>query len=333
MPGVIPVSLTDGSDALAVARSSQVAIEPVGDIVAARGLWERLEQPTGNPFSSWLFADVWWRHLGAGRPLRLSAVRVDDEVIALLPLFDAGAELRFLGHGDADLLAPIGDAFARTDALAVLGDDVARGGARLIADEVAEGSARWLGGEIVRRTPSPVLDLPDAGFEALLAARSANLRGAVRNRENRLTRAHSLRVRAATAATLARDLETLFALHNARWSGTTSVFSGARVAMHRELARRALERGWLRLRLLELDDRPVAATYGLRVGDAEWYYQAGRDPAFDRASVGSVLFAASIRAACEEGAREYRMLRGDQRYKLSWATRDAPLETVLVEGS
>jgi CelD/BcsL family acetyltransferase involved in cellulose biosynthesis len=47
--------------------------------------------------------------------------------------------------------------------------------------------------------------------------------------------------------------------------------------------------------------------------------------------VGLVLQAACIRAACEEGAREYRLLRGDQRYKLSWATRDAPLETVVVE--
>jgi CelD/BcsL family acetyltransferase involved in cellulose biosynthesis len=116
-----------------------------------------------------------------------------------------------------------------------------------------------------------------------------------------------------------------------RWAGTTTVFSGPRIALHRALAAHAVDRGWLRLRLLELDGRPVAANYALRVGDAEWYYQAGRDPAHDRASVGFVLLAACVRAASEEGAREYRMLRGDEHYKRSWATRDAALETVLVD--
>ncbi|HET7573471.1 MAG TPA: GNAT family N-acetyltransferase, partial [Solirubrobacterales bacterium] len=195
------------------------------------------------------------------------------------------------------------------------------------------GSARALGGELVRSTPSPLVELPEGGWEALLASRSANLRAGVRKKERRLARAHSVRVRATTQKTLDRDLETLFALHNARWSNSTTVFSGSRVAMHRELARRAAERGSLRLRLLELDDRPVAATYGWRVGEAEWNYQVGRDPAFDRASVGFVMFAAAIRAACEEGAREFRMLRGAQRYKLSWASGDAAVETVLVDAA
>jgi CelD/BcsL family acetyltransferase involved in cellulose biosynthesis len=314
-------------------KPSRVAVDPVGGLDDARDLWERLEAATSNPFASWMFADAWSRHLAVDRPLRLLSVSLADRVVALLPLVEAGAELRFLGHGDADLLGPIGDPTDQAIALTALRDYVAREEARLIADEVAAGSASQLGGTIVRRTPSPVVELPEAGFEALLASRSANLRGGVRNRENRLARAHSMRVRTASAETLERDLETLFALHNARWSNTTAVFSGRRVALHRELARRAIERGWLRLRLLELDDRPVAATYGLRVGDAEWYYQAGRDPAYERASVGFVLFAATIRAACEEGAREFRMLRGDQRYKLSWASGDAPVETVLVDRS
>lgn len=314
-------------------RPSRVTVDLVGDLDEARALWERLEAATLNPFATWMFADVWRRHLAANRPVRLLAVRAADRVVALLPLVEVGSELRFLGHGDADLLGPVGDPADHAVALTALRDYVTREGIRLIADELAQGSARRLGGTIVRRSPSPVAELPEAGFEALLASRSANLRGGVRNRESRLARTHSMRVRTATPETLARDVETLFALHNARWSNTTAVFSGPRVELHRELARRAMERGWLRLRLLELNGRPVAATYGLRLGDAEWYYQAGRDPAFERASVGFVLFAATIRAACEEGAREFRMLRGDQRYKLSWASGDAPVETVLVDRS
>jgi CelD/BcsL family acetyltransferase involved in cellulose biosynthesis len=251
-------------------------------------------------------------------------------VVALLPVYEGATELRLLGHVDADLLGPIGAGEHHAVALQALSEFVSSIDKPLIADELPAGSAAPLGGKVVRRTPSPVLDLPLQGFEALLAARSRNLRQTVRRRARRLARTHEVRIRTADERTLDRDVETLFALHHARWQGSTTVFSGPRVEFHRELALRALRRGWLRLRLLELDGRPVAANYALRVGDAEWYYQTGRDPAYADASVGSVLLAACIRCACEEGAREFRMLRGDQRYKLSWANRDAPLETVLV---
>jgi CelD/BcsL family acetyltransferase involved in cellulose biosynthesis/glycosyltransferase involved in cell wall biosynthesis len=322
-----------GSQPAVNGREPRVSVEPIGDLGEARALWERLERQAGNPFATWMFADAWWRHIGAGRPLRLVAVSAGDRVVALLPLLEAASELRLVGYGDADLLGPVGDPASHALALAALRDYVRREGIRFVANDVAAGSAQTLGGELVRTTPSPLVELPADGWEALLASRSANLRGGVRNKESRLSRAHAVRVRAATSTTLGRDLEILFALHNARWSNTTTVFSGPRVAMHRELARRAMERGWLRLRVLELDGRPVAATYGFRVGEAEWNYQHGRAPAFERASVGFVMYAATIRAACEEGAREFRMLRGAQRYKLSWASGDAPVETVLVEGS
>ena len=83
-------------------------------------------------------------------------------------------------------------------------------------------------------------------------------------------------------------------------------------AFHRELAREALARGWLRLWLLELDGRPIAAWHGFRVGPVASYYQAGRDPSYERFSVGFVLLAHSIRSAIAEGATEYRFGRGDE---------------------
>jgi CelD/BcsL family acetyltransferase involved in cellulose biosynthesis len=310
-----------------------VTIEPLRDFADARALWEHLEGAVENPFATWMFAELWWRHLGGDRALHLTAVRVSGRPLALLPLCESADELRLIGYGDADLLGPVCAREHLPVALRALRDFALVRGKRLIADELPAGCATPLGGEVLRRTPSPVLDLPPDGFEASLEATSRNHRGAVRNRERRLARAYDVRVRTADEHTLAHDLETLFSLHHARWAGSTSVFSGPRAGMHRELARLALSRGWLRLRLLELDGRPVAANYALRVGDAEWYYQAGRDPSLARWSVGLVLQAACIRSACEEGAVEYRLLRGDQRYKQSWASRDEPLETVLVDAS
>jgi CelD/BcsL family acetyltransferase involved in cellulose biosynthesis len=62
----------------------------------------------------------------------------------------------------------------------------------------------------------------------------------------------------------------------------------------------------------------------------ESYYQAGRDPAWNDASVGFVLLAHSIRAALEDGVREYRFLRGHEPFKYRFADADPGLQTVAV---
>jgi CelD/BcsL family acetyltransferase involved in cellulose biosynthesis len=325
----------------AVARASgthddSLELRPLPSLDAAREQWEALEGLTANPFASWAFARIWWRHLGGDRPLRLSALGDrDGRLVAVLPLFEdqdgERSTLRFIGTFDADLLGPVCAPADTPRALGALAQGVRAAGARLVANDLPAGSAGVLGGRLEDLMPSPVIDLPAGGFEALVAGLSANHRKQVRARDRRLCARYEVRLREADERTLRSDLETLFALHRARWNGASIVYAGPRVAFHHELGAEALGRGWLRLRLLELDGTPVAASYALRVGDAEWHYQTGRDPRLQHASVGTVLQARCIRAACEQGARVYRMLRGNQRFKLRWANRGEPVETVVLE--
>jgi len=81
---------------------------------------------------------------------------------------------------------------------------------------------------------------------------------------------------------------------------------------------------------MELDGRPVAAWYGVRFAGVESYYQAGRDPALDDLSVGFVLLARTIRAAFDDGVREYRFLLGDEPFKGRFAEEDPRVETFTV---
>jgi CelD/BcsL family acetyltransferase involved in cellulose biosynthesis len=156
----------------------------------------------------------------------------------------------------------------------------------------------------------------------------------MRRKERRLAREHRLRFRLATDRNrLPSDLDVLFSLHAARWGSRGSAFGGPREAFQREFAACALDRGWLRLWFLELDGKEVAAWYGFRFAGREAYYQSGRDPGFDRLSVGSVLLMHSIRAACTDGMSEYRFLRGDDAYKYRFANADPQLETVALAGS
>ena len=152
----------------------------------------------------------------------------------------------------------------------------------------------------------------------------------MRKRERALLRDHSVRyLLTEEPGRLEADMELLMRLHDARWEGASRAFAGPRRAFHHDFARQALERGWLRLRILELDDRPVAASLGFRFGGVESNYQTGRDPGFSESSVGFVLLCHSIREALEDGMREWRFLLGDEPYKGRFADHDRGLERVV----
>jgi CelD/BcsL family acetyltransferase involved in cellulose biosynthesis len=129
---------------------------------------------------------------------------------------------------------------------------------------------------------------------------------------------------------LEEDMESLFRLHRARWSDETTAFPQELVPFHLDLAAEALRAGWLRLWLAELEGRPAAAWYGFRLGGADWFYQQGRDPAWERSSVGFVLTTHTIREAVGDGMRRYRFLLGGEEYKARFATSEPSVETVAL---
>ena len=125
-------------------------------------------------------------------------------------------------------------------------------------------------------------------------------------------------------------LDTLFDLHRARWREEASRWFAGQEPFQRAFSRIALERGWLRLRILELDGRAAAVYHGFRLGPGEWSHQFGRDPAYDELSVGLLLTAHAVRRAFEEGAAEFHLGPGGQPYKFRFATDDPGLETIGI---
>jgi CelD/BcsL family acetyltransferase involved in cellulose biosynthesis len=302
---------------------------------AARAGWEELASAAANPFSTWTWADAWWRQWGRPRGLALYAVhREDRSLAAILPLCRAGRgplrALRWVGHGPGDQLGPVCAPADRPLAARALAAALQRERGVLLAERLPaeDGWPRLLHGVLLRREPNPVLPLV-RDWDAYLGSRSANFRQAVRRRERRLARAHTLRYRLADdPARLGDDLDVLFALHRQRFGTRSSVLGARTQAFHRELATRALAGGWLRLWLLELDGRPAAAWYGFRLGEREWYYLAGWDIARARDAVGFVLLAHTVRAAIADGMREYRFLRGGESFKDRFGPRDEGLVTI-----
>jgi CelD/BcsL family acetyltransferase involved in cellulose biosynthesis len=317
-----------------------LAVEDVGDLAQARAEWQRLADRGDNVFSTWEWVEAWSRHLGAGRPLRLLGVRAPDGgLLAILPLQLAARRpvraLRFAGHGPSDELGPVCAPEDRPAAFAALRRVLAGrpdGFGVFIADRVRDAaSAAPLGARVVRSEPSPVLPVAGRSFDEFLAARSRNFREQVRRRERRLRRERRVRFRLTTdPAALREDVDVLVRLHDLRWRGRSDAFAGPLLAFHHDFAAAALERGWLRLWILEVDDQPAAAWYGFRFGGVESYYQAGRDDAYDAWSTGFVLLAHTVRAAFDDGQREYRFLIGDEPYKSRFTQDDGTVQTLAV---
>jgi CelD/BcsL family acetyltransferase involved in cellulose biosynthesis len=311
-------------------------LEWIDDLEAARDDWTRLACASRNVFATWEWAATWWRHYGREGALRLAAVAgPGGDLRALLPLVvwrDRPVRIaRFLGHGTADELGPVCAPADRPAAARALRQALAAAGCDVLLAEHLPAADAWpalLGGTVLRRESSPVLCAP-AGWEPYLATRTPHSRRKTAWLARRLGRDHDVCFRLADdPVRLGADLDTAFALHRARWPDGSEFLDHE--AAHRDLATVAFRNGWLRLWFLELDGTPAACWYGFRYAGVESHLQSGRDPGLAAESVGTVLLLHTIRAALEDGIREYRFLRGGEPYKHRFATADPGLETVAV---
>jgi CelD/BcsL family acetyltransferase involved in cellulose biosynthesis len=312
-------------------------LEPIGDLADARPLWTELGQRSGNVFATWEWADAWWRHFGQDGELALRACLRDDEPFAIAPLYrDRKGPLgllRFLGHGVGDVLGPVCGRDDANLAVRTLRDGMRdeAGWMAFLAERVPGDTGAALGGELLLTEENPSLEIAGRSWEDYLAAASKNLREKVRRNSRKLERAHELTFELCERP---EDVEpmmrTLSALHGMRWAASSSFAREAVAPFHLDFARTAFERGWLRLWTMRVDGVPAAAWYGFRFGRTEAYYQSGRDPKFDRFSVGFLMLARTIQAAFDDGLEDYGFLRGDESYKSRFATKTETLETRAI---
>ena len=313
-------------------------VELVDGLEPLRDAWDGLTANGDNIFASWDWNELWWRHYGGGRRLRVAVATRDGDVEAIVPLFFwSGRPLRLLrlvGHGHGDRLGPICDRdepaaaeHALREALRAVPHDL------FVGDWLAGGRgwAAALGGRVLRTTGYPILALEGRSWDDILAGTSPRFRKNVRQSRNRLERRHAVSFRSPDAETLEGDLDTLFGLHRARFVDHDSChFCGDYEPFQREFATLAFERGWLRLLLLELDGEAVAAEFGFLFHDVYFAYQGARNPKWDKESVGFVVEVETIRRSLEEGAVEFRFLGGEEAYKYRFPTEDPRLETVVA---
>lgn len=314
---------------------TELRLEPLAGIDEARAEWAALAAAAENPFASPEWCELWLRHIGADVAVHLFAARRQDGALAAIaPLVVTRGrhvrKSRFLGFGPSNELGPV--ATDKDSAVWALREALAatRGEWDVFIGEhlPGDGWAGRLGATVVERKPDPIVRGPWESWDEYLASRSSNFRQELRRKERRLGERGLTFHEVRDASELDGALDVVFELHRARWGDEASRWFAGREPFQREFARVALERGWLRVSLLELEGRPVAAYQGFRFGGTEWSYQFGRDPGVDAGSVGLIITAHALRRSIEEGATAFRLGPGGQQYKLRFATGDEGLETI-----
>jgi CelD/BcsL family acetyltransferase involved in cellulose biosynthesis len=167
--------------------------------------------------------------------------------------------------------------------------------------------------------PCPYLDLP-ADWDAYLATLSPSRRETIRRKERRLRRQHAVSVTDYVPERLDDGWRLLHTLHAQRWEGGGVLADPRLDHLLRRFTSELAARDEVWLTTLDVEGVPVAAWYGFAWNDTVYFYQSGRDPRWEPASVGLVLMAVMIRRAIDRGYRRFDFLRGREAYKLSWTS-------------
>ena len=187
----------------------------------------------------------------------------------------------------------------------------------------------------VERLVSPATALPDT-WEAYERSRlSSDYRWQLRNRRKKLEKAYPGQVRferLTDPARLPAAMEALRVLHQKRWhrKGQGSSFDHASFTnFHHEMARVGLERGWLRLYMIWVGERAIAAEYAYLYNGVLTGYATAFDMDFGDYNPGQILMAFMVQDAIAEGVRELDLGRGTFEYKFRWTDAER-LDTHLV---
>jgi CelD/BcsL family acetyltransferase involved in cellulose biosynthesis len=181
--------------------------------------------------------------------------------------------------------------------------------------------AAW-SGAILPGAICPYVARP-ASWESFLSAHSGRFRRKIRWELKRARARGELGFEVTTDLDGDHTLDRLGSLHERRPVGpaTSSLLASRRDrAFLREGLRWLSELGALRIPLLRLEGRIISFCVGFVSGRRFYYYLPSFDPDFAALAPGRLLLALLVQAMAELQVDEIDLMKGDEPYKLEWAT-------------
>jgi CelD/BcsL family acetyltransferase involved in cellulose biosynthesis len=168
----------------------------------------------------------------------------------------------------------------------------------------------------------------EGDHDAYLRARRAGFLADLRRRRRRLAEQGEVTFEASRGGTGSGPLlDELLALEAKGWKAARGTAIAARASTRRFYAgvtAWAAARGTVRLLVLRLDGRPLAALLGVQEDGVHYLLKGGFDPAYARYSPGQLVLAEAIGHAFADGLTRIELGGGADPYKLQWtdAVRD-----------
>jgi CelD/BcsL family acetyltransferase involved in cellulose biosynthesis len=347
-------------------------IEPSADLRAqtfasfeqARAIapeWDALAAAlNGSLYLTFAWCEVWWRHYGAGRELRVIAVRSRDELVGVLPFFIdrlatplGRARVAKLVGSDSTLavmeplvapdLAP--EAFALTIKQLFEDDRVDMvhvgpcSGTTAHVTAVRTAAAKLDAAQIARDREAgshTVFDMRD-GFEGYLKSLSSHQRSNYRRKLKKLNNSFKLDldvVREGPA--LDREFEAFIEMHQAQWKAVNNLghfddWPGSREYSW-DLVRSLVASDRVRLVRLLADDRVVAYYWCFALGGTYYWRLSARllGQEWDQFALGRVGVVKMMELASSDGATAIEAGIGSYGYKENLNAETHPLYSIAV---
>ncbi len=349
-------------------RSGQLLVEEHKSIESFTALereWRAIESHAGTPFATWDWAVAWWAQLreeklGVTDSLSIRTVRTrEGQLVAVAPMLISRRpsvgpirvrQLQFFG-ADPNITEQrglLGLPEWRSEAYrALVGhalhnaegwDSMLLSGVPVNLDLGAltrSSDFAWVG-----QTADYLLTLPNS-WAAFRTALPRNIKESLRKCYNSLKR-DGLEFRlqlAETVDSVEPALQRFFELHAARaeLKGTVAhnnAFATAG-AQHflKDVCRRFVARGALRIFQLVIDEKVVAVRIGFVTGDTLYMYYSGYDPAFAQYSVMTTTLAEAIQYGISHGFSRMNLSTGNDVSKARWDPTERLTRHALVMSS
>ncbi|MDQ6818214.1 MAG: GNAT family N-acetyltransferase [Actinomycetota bacterium] len=329
------------------------AIAPQWDALVAR--------LSGSLYMTFSWCQVWWRHYGAGRELRLIMIHADEELVGVLPFFIDRLWLP-AGRTRAAKLIGSDSVIAVVDApvvLEVAEEAFALAVSQLFLDDRADmvhvgplpGEAA--GVAAIRRSCSgmagiaqiirdreagshTLFELPE-GFDAYLRGLSKNHRSNYRRNLNKLDKTFRFEVDVVRDAdALECEFEAFVEMHQAQWQAVNKLghfddWPGSR-EFSRDLVRTLAQTDHVRLVRLLADDRVVAYYWCFAMNGVYYWRLPARvtGQEWDRFALGRVGLIKMMQVAATEGATAIEAGSGRYEYKEQLNAKSLPLRSITL---
>jgi CelD/BcsL family acetyltransferase involved in cellulose biosynthesis len=300
--------------------------------------WKKLyEDSTTAPiFASPEWSKIWWQQFGSEAKLYLGSFKQGSRVTGIAPLQIKGNIATFIGSVDVcdylDFVVAPGSADAFFGELL---DNLRAAGvlrlelSPLRPESVVRTSLMNIAPKYNWKTAysqedvTVELDLPSS-WEEYLQLLSGKQRHELNRKLRRLNEEGDLVHRTATDASQS-DIDTFLRLFRDSRQDKAAFLTPQMESFFRSIGRAMAEQNLLRLNVMELNNKAVAATMCFDYKDTVYLYNSGYEPDYGWLSVGVISKALCIKAAIERHKKRFDFLKGDEAYKYHLGGQEKPL--------